>query len=525
MPGSSEETSNPIGGPSFNSPTKGPLFKLFPPSHGRSTLSYKSLYPSGIDLPPKGTESAPETVRHGQGQDQIFPTDVQQEYAKDDGSKEVRHDNYQDQSVRKRYQQEFDHSHHEHGYNQHSYGRSMSQDGHNQHQHGQSLHKPGQNQRQYDQNQYQKSPSQQLQHDQNQQQHGHGQHQHGISQHQHGNDKHQHVLDQHQHEQLQHQHSQFQHLYGHSQHKHDQDRHQHDKFQFQHSRNQQDQDQNNWDQFQHGQNPYENGQKGHEGDLDPRHQVLYQLPDQPNQRPSQPGFYPNQSLQLNLDNEVDSWIDKLDINRPTRHIGKPEFGGIGPNVTMAWLVQQNLPQPELPKFDGSALRWVTFITKFREIVHDQEYLNDTQRHFYLFQQLIGQAERAVRGFPSNTRGYVLSLQRLKFYFGQKSKIAQATLRIVTKGTAVENDDIASLEEFYYQISDCLVTMQMLRYESDLRSTETLRQAVARLPPKMTPRWAEHSLRIRTKAEEPTLIHFAEWLQERILAMTDPSLPE
>ena len=192
---------------------------------------------------------------------------------------------------------------------------------------------------------------------------------------------------------------------------------------------------------------------------------------------------------------------------------------------MAWLIQQGLPQAELPKFDGSALKWVDFITKFRDLVHNQDYLNDTQRHLYLTQQLIGQAERAVKGFASDSRGYVLSLQRLKFYFGQKSKIAQATLKIVTENAAVDNDDIVSLQEFYYQISDCLVTLRMLRYESDLRSTQTLRQAVARLPSRMMQKWAEHSLRIRSRSEEPDLIHFADWLQGRILALTDPSLPE
>ena len=251
--------------------------------------------------------------------------------------------------------------------------------------------------------------------------------------------------------------------------------------------------------------------------------MFHQNSNQLNQHQGQPGNS-NQPHQINLENEVDSWIDRLDINRPTRHITNPALGGIGSNVAMAWLVQQNLPQAEFPEFDGSALKWVTFITRFRDIVHNQEYLNDTQRHLYLTQKLVGQAERAVKGFPSDTRGYVLSLQRLKFYFGQKSKITQATLKLVTQGDAVNNDDIGSLEEFYYQISDCLVTMQMLRYEADLRSTETLQQAVARLPSKMTAKWAEYSLRIRSKAEEPTLIHLAEWLQQQILAMTDASHP-
>ena len=188
-------------------------------------------------------------------------------------------------------------------------------------------------------------------------------------------------------------------------------------------------------------------------------------------------------------------IDRLDINRPSHCLTNPALGGIESNVAMAWLVQQNLPQKQIPEFDGSALKWVVFITKFRDIVHRQGYLTDAQRHHYLTQQLRGQAERAVRGFSADTRGYVLSLQRLKYNFGQKSRIAQATLEIVTEGETVENDDIEGIEEFYYQISDCLVTMRMLRYESDLLSTEALRLAMARLPSGLIRKWSEVSARI------------------------------
>ena len=77
---------------------------------------------------------------------------------------------------------------------------------------------------------------------------------------------------------------------------------------------------------------------------------------------------------------------------------------------MAWLVQQNLPRTQLPTLDGSPTIWVEFITKFRDIVHNQEYLNDTQRSLHLFQQLSGEAQRAGKGFANDARGYVLSLE-------------------------------------------------------------------------------------------------------------------
>ena len=181
-------------------------------------------------------------------------------------------------------------------------------------------------------------------------------------------------------------------------------------------------------------------------------------------------------------------MDETQINQtpnPTTH-------GIAPDVTMAWLVQQSLPRATIPTFDGSPLLWVEFITKFRDLVHMQRYLNDTQRSMYLLDHLAGEAKRAVKGYANDSRGYVTSLKRLKFLFGQKSKIAQATLMKVTRGKPVPNDDINALIEFYYTVNDCLVTLKQLNYASDLYSCDTLRQAVRKLPPKLNMKWNEKS---------------------------------
>ena len=87
-----------------------------------------------------------------------------------------------------------------------------------------------------------------------------------------------------------------------------------------------------------------------------------------------------------------------------------------------------------------------------------------------------------------------------------------------------NDDVKGLSELYYSINDCLVTLRQLNYGSDLKSSDTLRQVIQRLPSKMHMKWAEYSLIIRRK-EEPNLEHLNEWLQARVLAMKEAYLPD
>ena len=202
-------------------------------------------------------------------------------------------------------------------------------------------------------------------------------------------------------------------------------------------------------------------------------------------------------------NDVDGWIDELDVNRvDTPH---PMISGISSDVQMAWLVQQSLPRVQIPDFDGSPILWVEFITKFRDMVHLPAYLTDSQRKTYLLQHVKGKAKRAVRGFANNSHGYVLALKRLKFMFGQKSTIAKAIMNNITQGKMLESDDHAGLEDFYYSISDCLVTLRQLNYASDIFSSETLRLVVSRLPVKLHNRWAEHCFSIRRKNADPNLI--------------------
>ena len=203
---------------------------------------------------------------------------------------------------------------------------------------------------------------------------------------------------------------------------------------------------------------------------------------------------------------------------------RPSHDGISSEVLMSWSINQYLPKVQIPTFDGAALDWVEFITKFYEVVHRQEYLSDTQRNQLLGQHLKGDAKRAVKGFATDSRGYVMSLKQLKYHYGQRPDIARAVLGKVTGGKPVPDHDVKALTDFYFSVSDCLVTLNQLNYVSDLYSSDTLRQAVRRLPSKLQIRWAENSIRIREHSE-PSLVHLERWLQARVLALKEARLPQ
>ena len=180
-------------------------------------------------------------------------------------------------------------------------------------------------------------------------------------------------------------------------------------------------------------------------------------------------------------NDVDTWIDQLDDHRSSTAMNF-QMQGVGPSVLMASLVQQFLPQLEIPKFSGEAIHWVEFIVSFRDIVHNQPYLNDKQRNHHLLQHLDGEAKDAVKEYANDPRGYVASLKKLKYLFGQRSTVARAVLGKVLRGKPVPNNDAKGLAKLYYAINSCIITLKQLNYSADLFSSDTLAQAVRKLPP-------------------------------------------
>ncbi len=223
-------------------------------------------------------------------------------------------------------------------------------------------------------------------------------------------------------------------------------------------------------------------------------------------------------------NDVDTWIDQLDPQKPKK-AAIPTDDDVNSIKMMGFFVQQSLPRMEIPEFDGSPATYIEFITKIRDLVHNQPFLTDIQRSTQLLQRLKGEAKQAVRAYSQDWAGYVRSLQRIKFLFGQRSQIARAVLTSITKGNAIPDDDPGALSQFYYDVSDCLTTLEQLNYASDLYSSDTLLQAVKRLPRRLVNKWADYGLSLRQRSQEPSLLYFENWLQARVLAQREACVTE
>lgn len=219
------------------------------------------------------------------------------------------------------------------------------------------------------------------------------------------------------------------------------------------------------------------------------------------------------------EDSIDSWIDHLDPLNEEEILENTKTV----NITMQMLIQQRLPRLTIPNFDGTPELWVDFISKFYDMVHKQPFLDPFQKHAHLIQNLHGEPLKAVSGFDSNYEGYVQSLQRLKYMFGNRSLVAQATIRKLVAGKQLENDDIKGLNDYYYTLSHCMNTLKKMKYYADMYSSDVLRQALKRLPPYLLRKWGEYCLVLRRR-EEPSLQHLEIWLQDRVMAARDPNLP-
>lgn len=77
-----------------------------------------------------------------------------------------------------------------------------------------------------------------------------------------------------------------------------------------------------------------------------------------------------------------------------------------------------LPKIELPKFDGSYLKWQQFYDLFSQMVHNRP-LSNAQKMFYLKANLVGEAERLIRHIPVSDDNYFSAWETLKKRYANK----------------------------------------------------------------------------------------------------------
>lgn len=84
--------------------------------------------------------------------------------------------------------------------------------------------------------------------------------------------------------------------------------------------------------------------------------------------------------------------------------------------------QQRLLPLELFKFTGKPIEWPKFIERFRDQIHNKTTLTDSDRMAYLFQNLDGEAKKAVESLGVTGHSYPSALKTLKRQFGNPQLI-------------------------------------------------------------------------------------------------------
>ena len=172
----------------------------------------------------------------------------------------------------------------------------------------------------------------------------------------------------------------------------------------------------------------------------------------------------------------DAWIDELDElaniqeSRMTAH-HHCNFSAF----------EHSLPKFDLSKFDGSPLSWPHWIGRFKSIVHDQPFLNDSQRLAYLQNIVTGAAKTEIQYLGEDGANYALALRMLKARFADAGKIVRAALNTLRGTPSPRIQDHAGLAQLYQALRATVVTLHRQRFIADLLSETNLAMAVEKLP--------------------------------------------
>ena len=156
-----------------------------------------------------------------------------------------------------------------------------------------------------------------------------------------------------------------------------------------------------------------------------------------------------------VEEPVDVFIDRLTEGQET--VFQISFTSSQTDSSKALLraqEQQRLPLHELFKFTGKPIDWPKFNERFRDQIHNKTTLTDSDRMAYLFQNLDGEAKKAVESLGVTGHSYSAALRTLKRLFGNPESVGSAYLKNMLESPCVTSNDRQALRDYYYQVKAC-----------------------------------------------------------------------
>lgn len=150
--------------------------------------------------------------------------------------------------------------------------------------------------------------------------------------------------------------------------------------------------------------------------------------------------------------------------------------------TCSVTVRARLPKLKLEKFYGSIADWQSFWDAFKNAVHKNCQLSETDKFTYLKGLLGGEAGTAIAGLPLTEGNYGTAIDILKKRFGDEHKIINTHMDKLVKLPPVYNGkDTGRLRKLYDEIEVQIRGLQSMGILADLYGTLLVPILLSKLP--------------------------------------------
>lgn len=205
----------------------------------------------------------------------------------------------------------------------------------------------------------------------------------------------------------------------------------------------------------------------------------------------------------------DQWIDELDESSPYQDPGLHHRVAYGASA-----FERSLPKFELHRFDGSAMAWPDWISRFKSVVHDQPFLNDHQRMAYLQSLVTSAAKTEIQYLGEDEMNYPVALRILKSRFDDAGKIVRAAISQLKEAPSPHVSDHQGIVKLYQTLLSAVVILHRQRFIADLLSETNVAMVVEKLPDALATKWAMEVQRHELLGR-PNLFDLDRWLSEQV----------
>ena len=182
-----------------------------------------------------------------------------------------------------------------------------------------------------------------------------------------------------------------------------------------------------------------------------------------------------------------------------------------------------IPQFELPKFDGTYNKWLSFRAQFMSMVHSSESLNDMQKLHCLKSALTGNAERIISSLECNNENFPIAWKLVTGRYDNKRLLIQNLIKNLMELTPVNKDSHSELRVFLDTIRDHMSSLKGLGQPTESWDSLLLYTFTSKIDKYAQRDW-ERSVK---GTEMPSLDKFLDFIEEKcqILELTSKNSSE